>query len=124
MDLVPHSNTNLKKLTIGTNLLRPLTSAINNVTSLTYLEIIEPQSSDLPVLTKIVLLHSSLETLKIGNIQTDDTSPNRRSDTLSNLLQLIEAGNNRLKTLILADYYRLLPDSRQLYEHLLKYDEC
>ena len=72
MDLVPHSNTNLKKLTIGTNLLRPLTSAINNVTSLTYLEIIEPQSSDLPVLTKIVLLHSSLETLKIGNIQTDD----------------------------------------------------
>ena len=44
-----YENTNLKKLTISNNFLRPLAALIVNITLLTYLEITDPLDSDLPV---------------------------------------------------------------------------
>ena len=84
--LLPHGNTNLKKLGIYGNSLYPLAALIMNITSLTYLGISYLRDSDLPVLTNIVQSHHTLEVLDIGAIQncTDST----------NLLQLIEAADN------------------------------
>ena len=114
--LLPHGNTNLKKLSITRNLLHPLAALIVNITSLTYLEINHPLASDLPVLTKIVQSHHTLEVLHIYKIQncTDST----------NLLQLIEAAdsNEHVVTLELyvLDYSRLPPHIHEQYKHLLK----
>ena len=97
-ELLPHENTNLKKLTIKPNLLHPLAALIVNITSLTYLRIRFPlDRSDLPVLTNIVQSYRTLEVLEI-------TAPS------TNLLQLIKvAGNSRLMKLRLnkSDYDKL-----------------
>ena len=115
--LLPHGNTNLKKLYISRIPLHPLAALIVNITSLTYLEIRAGlQDSDLPVLTNIVQSHHTLEELTIYRIQncTDST----------NLLQLIEAAdsNEHVVTFKLhrSDYYELPPHIREQYKHLLK----
>ena len=119
--LLPHGNTNLKKLYISRNLLHPLAALIVNITSLTYLNIYSPFDSDLPVLTTIVQSQHTLEVLFIYTIQncTDST----------NLLQLIEAAdsNEHVVTfqLGLLTYNKLPPHIQEQYKHLLKpyYDE-
>ena len=115
--LLPHGNTNLKKLTISSNLLHSLAALIVNITSLTYLEISDLRDSDLPVLTNIVQSHHTLEVLTINRIKncTDST----------NLLQLIEAAdsNEHVVTfkLDISDYYfKLPPHIHEQYKHLLK----
>ena len=114
--LLPHGNTNLKKLTISCNLLHPLAALIVNITSLTYLEIGDPLDSDLPVLTNIVQSHQTLEVLCIYRLQncTDST----------NLLQLIEASdsNEHVVTFKLyrSTYNKLPPHIHEQYKHLLK----
>ena len=114
--LLPHGNTNLKKLTISRNLLHPLAALIMNITSLIYLKIHDLLDSDLPVLTNIVQSHHTLEVLSIFNIYdcTDST----------NLLQLIEAAdsNEHVVTFKLyhSDYNKLPPHIQEQYKHLLK----
>ena len=116
-ELLPHENTNLKKLTISRNLLHLLAALIMNITSLTYLEIdyMNLRDSDLPVLTNIVQSHHTLEILKIGRL--------RIKKKKANLLQLIEAaGNSGLKKLIIyeLDYDKLPPHIHEQYKHLLE----
>ena len=114
--LLPHGNTNFKKLRISRNLLHPLAALIVNITSLTYLEIDYPLDSDLPVLTNIVQSHHTLEVLCISKIQnyTD----------LTNLLQLIKAAdsNEHVVTFKLhtSDYNQLPPHIHDQYKHLLE----
>ena len=114
--LLPHGNTNLKKLTIRRNFLDPLAALIVNITSLTYLKIRDLLDSDLPVLTNIVQSHHTLEVLAIYEIQncTDST----------NLLQLIEAAdsNEHVVTFELrtSTYNKLPPHIHEQYKHLLK----
>ena len=114
--LLPHGNTNLKKLTISRTLFHPLAALIVNITSLTYLKIDDPLDSDLPVLTNIVKSHHTLEVLCINDIYdcTDST----------NLLQLIEAAdsNEHVVTFKLyrSNYNKLPPHIQEQYKHLLK----
>ena len=116
--LLPHGNTNLKKLTICREFFLPLAALIVNITSLTYLKIDDPLDmySDLPVLTNIVQSHHTLEELCIEEIQncTDST----------NLLQLIEAADNNEHVVTFelgrSDYNKLPPHIHEQYEHLLK----
>ena len=114
--LLPHGNTNLKKLTISRNLLHPLAALIMNITSLIYLKIRDLLDSDLPVLTIIVQSHHTLEVLDIEYIKncTDPT----------NLLQLIEAANSNEHVvtfeLSILDYNKLPPHIQEQYKHLLK----
>ena len=118
-ELLPHSNTNLKKLIISRNLIHLLTALIPNIVSLTYLEILYTLDSDLPVLTNIVQSHHTLEVLVIGPIKGCDAS----TATSTNMLQLIEAaGNSQLMEFRLfeSDYNKLPPHIHELYEHLLK----
>ena len=130
--LLPHGNTNLKKLTIF-HLLHSVAALIVNSTSLTYLKIggslhlpnlpdlpdnayFSLLDSDLPVLTNIVQSHHTLEVLEIYDIQncTDST----------NLLQLIEAAdsNEHVVTfkLVRSDYNKLPPHIHEQYKHLLQ----
>ena len=117
-ELLPHENTNLKKLTILRYLLHPLAALIMNITSLTYLKIsFFLRDSDLPVLTNIVQLHHTLEVLDIGEIDYNS------DENETNLLQLIEAaGNSQLKKLRLdkPDYDKLPPHIHEQYKHLLE----
>ena len=117
-ELLPHENTNLRKLTISRNILHSLAALIMNITSLTYLMISSfLRDSDLPVLTNIVRSHHSLEVLQIG------LTSNHSDETETNLLQLIEAaGNSRLKKLILYEsvYDKLSPHIHEKYKYLLE----
>ena len=118
-ELLPHENTNLKKLAISCNLLHPLAALIVNITSLTCLEIGALLDSDLPVLTNIVQSHHTLEVLEIGYIMRDYNALTKPS---TNLLQLIvAAGNSKLRTLKLRKSYcdELPPEIREDYKHLL-----
>ena len=106
-ELIPHSNTNLKELISQV-------AFVPNVNSLTYLQIIFPRPSDLPVLTNIVQSHHTLEVLHIGEIYDRYAS--------TDMLQLIEAANkSQLRELILDEsiYCRLPPHIHNLYSHLL-----
>ena len=118
-ELLPHSNTNLKKLIITRNHIHLLAALIPNIVSLTYLKILYPLDSDLPVLTNIVQSHHTLEVLEFGPIQDRDAS----TATSTNMLQLIEAAGNSQLTefrLFESDYNKLPPHIHELYEHLLK----
>ena len=97
-ELLPHSNTNLKKLSISYHFFHLLAALIVNITSLTDLRISYLRDSDLPVLTNIVQSHRTLEVLEIREIMDRSDSP----DLSTNLLQLIEAagiGNSQFKKL-------------------------
>ena len=113
--LLPHGNTNLKRLGISRKHLRPLAALIVNITSLTYLTINVLLDSDLPVLTNIVQSHHTLEVLQFEEIQ------NRTDST--NLLQLIEAAdsNEHAVTFRLgSEYDKLPPHIHEQYKHLLE----
>ena len=115
-ELLPHQNTNLKKLTISGNLLHPLAALIMNITSLTHLEIDYPSDSDLPVLTNMVKSHRTLEVLVIGEIIDHESS----TDPSDNQLELIKvADESQLKKLIFR-YDELPPHIHEQYKHLLE----
>ena len=114
-ELLPHGNTNLKELSISRNLLHSLAALIVNITSLTYLMILDPLDSTLPVLTNIVQSHRTLEVLFISKIN-DYTN-------FTNLLQLIEAADDSEHVVTLqlhkSDYDKLPAHIHELYEDLL-----
>ena len=65
-EALPHENTNLKRLTISSNLLDPLAALIMNIRSLTYLGVDNGGlDRHLPVLTNIVQSTHTLEVLDI-----------------------------------------------------------
>ena len=115
-ELLPHSNTNLKKLIISCNLMHLLVALIPHIVSLTYLQIFDTlYSADLRALADIVLSHHTLKVLEIGPIDCD-ASP-------AKMHRLIEAaGNSQLTELRLhvSDYDKLPLHIHKLYEHLLK----
>ena len=115
-ELLPHENTNLKKLIISPNLFHPLAALIVNSTSLTYLEISYLRDSDLPVLTNFVQSHHTLEVLTLGDI-LDVKEYYTSWGSSTNLIKLIEAaGNSRLKKLRLTrDEFHYLPSG--CYQH-------
>ena len=118
-ELLPHSNTNLKKLVITNILVHLLAALIPNIVSLTYLKIFDPLDSDLPVLTNIVQSHRTLEVLEI----TCDWVLEPDTSCSTNMLHLIEAaGNSKLMKLRLdeSNYDELPPYIHELYKHLLK----
>ena len=115
LELIPHKNTNLKTLSIPSNLLRLLTEMIINSSSLIYLWLVNPILIDeLPDLLYIVLSHPTLEVLQMYDLY---------DQPVTILLQLIEAaGNSRLKKLRLnkSDYNKLPPHIHEQYKYLLE----
>ena len=115
-ELFPKSNANLKKLIISRNLFPLLSELIPNFTSLSYLEIFFPLNSDLPILSKIVQSHQTLEVLFVDGVI-------KKAATHDNLLELIEiaGSNSQLKELRLKkfDYQELSLDIRERHKHLL-----
>ena len=89
-ELLPHENTNLKKLTITSNLLQSLAALIVNITLLTYLEISYPLDSDLPVLTNIVQSHRTLSRMLISaQLSSMHNAPTDREACWQQLYQLL-----------------------------------
>ena len=67
-ELLPRSNTNLKKLTISSELVQPLAALLPNI-SLTHLAIASVvDDSDLPMLKGLIKSHSTLQVLELGKI--------------------------------------------------------
>ena len=91
--LVKYWNLNPEKLSISSAFIQPLAALLPNITSLTYLEIADYVSdSDLPVLTKLVQSHPTLEVLNIHDIRSV-----YNSTELSSLVEA--AGSSQLKKL-------------------------
>ena len=115
-ELLPHSNTNLKKLTISCELVQPLAALLPH-TSLTHL-VVDSQvyDSDLPFLTSLVESHSTLQVLKLGKIVHSASSPKSTCTSLTsalrNLHQLVKVAiNSQLKMLKLhPEDYKYLPE--------------
>ena len=92
---IPHKNTNLKRLTMGGDFIKPLAALLPKITSLTYLRINDPVTdSDLLVLIDLVQSHdTTLEVLKLG-IEDAYIYFTNKPQVLSNLPRLIEAAKN------------------------------
>ena len=93
-ELLPHTSTNLKKLTISCELVQPLAALLPN-TSLTHLVVDTlVYDSDLPFLTSLIESHSTLQVLELGKIV--DYASNHKPAYTSlasasrNLCQLVE----------------------------------
>ena len=100
-ELLPHANTNLKKLTILCELVQPLATLLPN-SSLTDL-VVDSQvyDSDLPTLKCLIASQSKLQVLKLGKIVHSASSPKPIASS-PNLHQLAEvASNSQLNKLIL-----------------------
>ena len=114
-ELLPHTNTNLKKLTISCELVQPLAALLPN-TSLTHLVVDTlVYDSDLPFLTSLIESHSTLQVLELGKIA--DYASNQKPAYTSlasashNLHQLVEVAiSSQLKKLKLHEEdYDYLP---------------
>ena len=115
-DLLPHSNTNLKKLTISCELVQPLAALLPN-TLLTHLVVDSVvHDSDLPFLTNLVTSHSTLQVLKLGKIAHCVSTPKPTCNYLKcaspNLHELAKvASNSKLNKLQLhRDDYNYLSE--------------
>ena len=113
--LIPHTNTNLKKLTISCELVKPLVELLLN-TSLTHL-VIDSQvyDRDLPVLKCLVTSLSTLQVLELGKIVCGYAStpkPTLLTSASQNLQQLVKvACKSQLKMLKLhQEDYEYLPE--------------
>ena len=101
-ELLPHTSTNLKKLTISCELVQPLAALLRN-TSLTHLVIDTlVYDSDLPFLTSLIKSHPTLQVLELGKVV--DYASNQKPAYTSlasasrNLRQLVEvAVSSQLK---------------------------
>ena len=104
--LLPHSNTNLKKLTISCELVQPLAALLPN-TSLTHLVVDTlVYDSNLPFLTSLVESHSTLQVLELGKIVDYASNPKPAyvytslTSASHNLRQLVEVAiSSQLKKL-------------------------
>ena len=115
---IPHTNTNLKMLTISCTLVQPLAALLPN-TSLTHL-VVDSQvyDSDLPMLKSLVESHSTLQVLELGKIvhYASTPEPTYISESVesasSNLRELAQvASNSQLNKLKLhQDNYDYLPE--------------
>ena len=113
-ELLPRSNTNLKKLTISCELVEPLKKWLLN-TSLTHLVVDSPvYDTDLPTLICLVKSLSTLEVLELGKIVHYVSTPKPTSLTSAthNLQQLVKLASSQLKMLKLhkEDYHHHLPE--------------
>ena len=96
--LLPHSNKNLKKLTISCELVQPLAALLPN-TSLTHLVVDGvAHDNDLPFLTSFIKSHSILKVLKLGKIAHCVSTPKPTCNYLKcaspNLHKLAEVASN------------------------------
>ena len=110
---LPHSNTNLKKLTISCELVEPLKAWLLS-TSLTHLVVDSlVYDTDLPTLICLITSLSTLQVLELGKIVHYISTPKPTSLTSAshNLQQLVKvASNNQLKMLKLnQEDYEYLP---------------
>ena len=115
--LIPHTNTNLKKLTISCELVKPLVELLLN-TSLTHL-VIDSQvyDSDLPVLKCLVTSLSTLQVLELGKIVCGYAStpkPTSLKGASQNLQQLV-------KVACKSQLLRMLKLHQEDYEYLPEY---
>ena len=118
--LLPHTNTNLKKLTISCELVQPLAALLPNA-SLTYLVVDTlVYDSDLPILKSLVASLSTLQVLELGKIvdyastpEPTYTSLTSASSYLHELVEVACAGNtSQLKLKLHQDDYKyLLPEN-------------
>ena len=121
MKLLPHTNTNLKKLTISCELVQPLKALLPN-TSLAHLVVNSlVYDSDLPIFTSLIQSHSTLQVLELGLIVNYTSTPKPTYAPLEsasdNLHQLAKASGSccQLKKLKLheVDYKYNLPKQFQ-----------
>ena len=114
-ELLSHSNTNLKKLTISCELVQPLVALLPN-TSLTHLVVDTlVYDSDLPFLTGLVESHSTLQVLELGKIVHYSSIPNPTHTSLTsasqNLRKLVEVAiNSQLNLKLHEDDYKYLQE--------------
>ena len=111
--VLPHTNLNLKKLTISCELVQPLAALLPN-TSLTHLVVDTlVYDSDLPFLTSLVESHSTLQVLELGKI----------IDYASNYTSLTSASPNLHQLIIVASYHQLkkLKLQQDDYDYLPEY---
>ena len=95
--LLPRSNSNLTKLTISCELVKPL-AALLPKTSLTHLVVDTlVYDSDLPFLTSLVKYHSTLKVLELGKIVEYVSTPKPTYTSLTsashNLRKLVEVAS-------------------------------
>ena len=120
-ELLPHTNANLKKLTISCELVQPLAALLPN-TSLTHLVVNSLMyDSDLPIFTSLIQSHSTLQVLELGLIVNYTSTPKptyapleSASDNLHQLAR-VSASCRQLKKLKLheVDYKYNLPKQFQ-----------
>ena len=116
-ELLPHTNVNLKKLTISCELVQPL-KALLPKTSLTHLVVDTlVYDSDLPFLTSLVKSHSTLEVLELGKIVEFASTPKPTYTSLTsashNLRQLVEVASTHSssqKLKLHGEDYKYLPE--------------
>ena len=116
-ELLPHSNTNLKKITISCELVQLLATLLPNTSSLAHL-VVESLvvDSDLPILKGLIESHSTLQVLELGRIVDYASTPKPAYTSLTsaspNLCQLVEVAiSSQLKKLKLhQEDYNHLPE--------------
>ena len=120
--LLPHKNTNLKKLTIIGELIQPLVAVLPNITSLTYLRVNYPvDDSDLLVLIDLVQSHTTLEVLELSIDKSIGYARYIDDRILTNLPKLMEiADNSHLVLKIDEGYYKYLPDKDDIDDNMMR----
>ena len=116
-ELMPHSNTHLKKLTISCELVQIL-EAILPKTSLTHLVVDTlVYDSDLPFLTSLIESHSTLQVLELGkivhytsNLKPTYTSLTSASQNLRQLVEVASTHSSSQKLKLHNEDYRYLPE--------------
>ena len=113
-ELLPRTNTHLKKLTISCELVQPLAALLPN-TSLTHLVVDTlVYDSDLPILKSLVTSHSKLQVLELGRIaSTPEPTYTLLTSASRNLRELVEVSisNSQLKLKLHQDDYKYLPEN-------------
>ena len=116
-ELLPHSNTNLRKLTISCELVQPLAALLPN-TSLTHLVVDGlVYDGDLPILKCLVESHSTLQVLELGKIVDYASNPKPAYTSIKsaspNLHKLVEVASTHYSSLKLKLHkgdYKSLPE--------------
>ena len=114
---LPHTNVNLKKLTISCELVKPLETLLPN-SSLTHLVVDTlVYDSDLSFLTSLVESHSTLQVLELGKIVDYASTPNPTYTLLTsaspNLCKLVEVASTHgssQKLKLHKEDYKYLPE--------------
>ena len=97
-ELLPHNNTNLKKLTISCELVQPLAALLHKTSLMIHLVVDSlVADSDLPFLTSLVGSHQKLQILELEKIVHYASNPNPTYTSLTsasqNLRQLVEVAS-------------------------------